>query len=63
MQTDRKSIAILDANAFISMTSISYLATNTRLITTADVLGELRDIKTKEFVESLPFEIEVVDPE
>jgi hypothetical protein len=62
MQTDRKSIAILDANAFISMTSISNLATNTRLITTADVLGELRDIKTKEFVESLPFEIEVVDP-
>lgn len=50
MQTPPKSIAILDANAFISMTSIANLATTTRLITTHDVLGELKDLKTKEFV-------------
>jgi RNA-binding protein NOB1 len=63
MQTPQKSIAILDANAFISMSSITNLASTTRLVTTADVLGELKDLKTKEFVENLPFEIEVVDPD
>jgi RNA-binding protein NOB1 len=63
MEPARKSIAILDANAFISMSSINNLASNTRLVTTADVLLELKDLKTKEFVDSLPYEIEVVDPD
>lgn len=63
MQAPKKSIAVLDANAFISMSSINNLASNTRLVTTPDVLLELKDLKTKEFVESFPFEIEVVDPD
>lgn len=63
MQALKKSIAVLDANAFISMSSINNLASNTRLVTTPDVLLELKDLKTKEFVESFPFEIEVVDPD
>lgn len=45
------------------MSSINNLATTTRLVTTADVLSELKDAKTKEFIESLPFEIEVIDPD
>lgn len=45
------------------MTSITNLATTTRLITTPDVLDELKDLKTKEFIDSLPFSIEVVDPD
>lgn len=61
MQAAKQSIAILDANAFISMSSINNLASTTRLITTSDVLLELKDMKTKEFVDSLPYEIEVVD--
>ena len=47
MQEQKKSIAILDANAFISMSSILHLTTQYRIITTEDVLGELKDVKTK----------------
>ena len=61
MQTDRKSIAVLDANAFISMSSVMNLGASTRIVTTQDVLGELMDKKTKEFVENLPCEIETID--
>jgi RNA-binding protein NOB1 len=61
MQSDRKSIAVLDANAFISMSSVINLGAKTRIVTTEDVLGELRDQKTKEFVESLPCQVEVVN--
>lgn len=63
MQSDKKSIAILDANAFISMSNIRNLSANMRLVTTEDVLGELKDLQTKEFVESLPFEIETLSPD
>jgi RNA-binding protein NOB1 len=61
MQSDKKSIAVLDANAFISMGSVVNLSSKAKIVTTEDVLGELRDQKTKEFVESLPFEIETKD--
>lgn len=61
MSAERKSIAILDANAFISMSNILNLCNQYRIITTEDVLGELKDSKTKEFVESLPFDIETVE--
>jgi hypothetical protein len=47
MQSDRKSIAVLDANAFISMSSIRNLSSTCRIVTTEDVLGELKDLKTK----------------
>lgn len=47
MQSDRKSIAVLDANAFISMGSIRNLSSTCRMVTTEDVLGELKDLKTK----------------
>ena len=55
MLKERKSIAVLDANAFISMSSVMNLGTNTRIVTTDDVLLELKDQKTKEFIDNLPF--------
>ena len=57
MQSERKSIAILDANAFISMSNVINLSTNTRIVTSEDVLMELRDKKTQEFVDNFPFKI------
>ena len=47
METSRKSIAVLDANAFISMSSIRNLSGSCRMVTTEDVLAELKDLKTK----------------
>jgi len=38
-QSDKKSIAVLDANAFISMGSVINLHTKARIVTTEDVLG------------------------
>ncbi len=55
MEKQRKSIAILDANAFISMSNILALSSQYTIVTTEDVLGELKDKKTKEFVDSFPF--------
>ena len=39
MQSERKSIAVLDANAFISMSNIRNLSANHRMVTTSEVLG------------------------
>ena len=39
MQTDRKSIAVLDANAFISMGNVINLSTKAKIVTTEDVLA------------------------
>ncbi len=47
MKSDKQSVAVLDANAFISMSSIRDLAARHRLVTTRDVLEELTDLKTK----------------
>ena len=41
------------------MTNISLLASKARLVTSQDVLDELKDKKTKEYVENLPYEIEI----
>ena len=53
-----KPIVVLDANAFISAQSLLALGADHRLITTPDVLAELRDAKTREMLDSFPFEIE-----
>ena len=63
MEGERKSIAVLDANAFISMSNVINLSTNHRIVTTEDVLAELRDKKTKQFVDSLPFAVDTVHPD
>ena len=47
MQQEVKATAILDANAFISISNITNLATNTNLVTSQDVLDELKDKKTR----------------
>jgi hypothetical protein len=47
MQQQKKPILILDANAFISSSKITELGKNHRLITTSDVIAELKDEKTK----------------
>ena len=43
------------------MSSILNLSSQYRIVTTEDVLGELKDAKTKEFVDSLPYEIETLE--
>ena len=61
MQSSKQSIAILDANAFISMASLVDLAAKTKIVTTQDVLEELKDQKTKEFVQNFPFSISTIN--
>lgn len=61
MQSERKSIAVLDANAFITMSSVVNLGATTRIFTTEDVLRELTDKKTKDFVNNLPFKITTIN--
>jgi hypothetical protein len=39
MEKIKKSIVILDANAFISMSNITALGVKNRLVTTSDVLA------------------------
>jgi hypothetical protein len=47
MENNRKSIVIVDANAFISMSNITNLAISNRLVTTPSIINEIRDLKTK----------------
>lgn len=58
MQSNKKSIVILDANAFISMMNIKELGIKNRLVTSSGVIEELKDAKTKAFFNEIPFEIE-----
>ena len=53
-----KPIVVLDANAFISAQSLLTLAADHRLVTTPDVLAELRDAKTRDMLDAFPFQIE-----
>ena len=55
-----KPIVVLDANAFISAQSLLELGKDHRLITTPDVIDELRDAKTREMLEKFPFTIEEI---
>ena len=57
MTSTIKPILILDANAFISSSKITELGKNHRLVTTSDVIAEIKDEKTKTYLESIPFEI------
>ena len=61
MSSSRKPIIILDANAFISCSKITELGKYNRLVTTSDVIAELKDEKTKTYLETIPFEIEELD--
>ena len=58
MQEPKKPIIILDANAFISSSHLLNLGTANTLVSTSEVLNELRDPKTREAVKNLPFEVE-----
>jgi hypothetical protein len=49
MTEKKKNIVILDANAFISMANITELGIKNRLVTTSDVIIELKDEKTRSF--------------
>ena len=49
---------IMDANAFISSGNMLDLGANSILISTVEVLDELRDSKTRDKISNLPFEIE-----
>lgn len=47
MIDNKKSIVVLDANAFISMVNIVDLGGKNRLITIKNVVDELKDEKSK----------------
>lgn len=55
-----KPIVVLDANAFISAQSLLDLGADHRLVTTPDVMAELRDAKTRDMLEKFPFKIEEI---
>lgn len=61
MTESKRPILILDANAFISCAKITELGKNHRLVTTSDVIAELKDEQTKAYLEKIPFEIEELD--
>jgi hypothetical protein len=43
MSTQRRPILILDANAFMTCSKLNELGKNHRLVTTSDVIAELKD--------------------
>lgn len=56
-----KPIIVLDANAFISAQGLLSLAASHLLVTTPDVLNELRDAKTRDMLEAFPFPIQEME--
>jgi hypothetical protein len=54
------SVLVVDANALINGVRLEGVAE--RVVTTAEVLDEIRDAKTRAFVASLPYEIHVMEP-
>lgn len=58
MIDNKKSIVVLDANAFISMVNIVDLGGKNRLITIKNVVDELKDEKSKGYFQRIPFEVE-----
>ena len=54
---------VLDANALISGVGLlSLLRVAERVVTTAEVLKEVRDKKSREALEALPFRLETLNP-
>ena len=53
-------VSIIDANAIISGLSIRHALE--RLVTTPEVLREVRDKRSRQRLEALPFEIEALEP-
>jgi RNA-binding protein NOB1 len=54
------SVLVVDANALINGVRLEGVAE--RVVTTQEVLDELRDARTRAFVASLPYEIQVMEP-
>jgi RNA-binding protein NOB1 len=54
------SVLVVDANALINGVRLEGVAE--RVVTTAEVLDEIRDAKTRAFVAALPYEIHVMEP-
>ena len=55
-----KSIAIVDANAIINGMRMEHLATS--FVTIPEVLDEIRDKQSRQFLATLPFTIEAREP-
>ncbi len=55
-----KSTAVVDTNAIVAGLQLHALAE--RIVTTADVLTEVRDARSREFLASLPFGLETLEP-
>jgi RNA-binding protein NOB1 len=53
---------VVDANAFIHCSQLRQLGIDATLCTTSSVLNELKDQKTKDLINSLPYELKVELP-
>eukprot|EP00191_Tetraselmis_sp_GSL018_P018521 CAMPEP_0177590086 /NCGR_PEP_ID=MMETSP0419_2-20121207/7189_1 /TAXON_ID=582737 /ORGANISM="Tetraselmis sp., Strain GSL018" /LENGTH=194 /DNA_ID=CAMNT_0019080563 /DNA_START=35 /DNA_END=616 /DNA_ORIENTATION=- len=57
---EKPRVAVVDANAIISGLNLQGLAE--RAVTVQEVLGEIRDKKSREWLAGLPFKIDTIEP-
>lgn len=62
MNSQNNKWTAVDANAFLHCRNLLQLGLETALCTTSSVLNELKDQKTKDLINSLPFELKVELP-
>ena len=55
-------VLVVDSGAIIRGHGTNFHRIAKRLVTVSEVLNEIRDSKAREFLESLPFELEVLSP-
>lgn len=60
---EKKRVAVIDANAIIQSSGLLNLVREAdRIVTTPEVLKEVRDKQSRALLASLPFKIETQDP-
>lgn len=58
----RPSFVVLDANALITQHGLLNLALAEKVVTTPEVLREVRDKQSRSTLDALPFTLEQIDP-
>lgn len=61
-QSAQLEALVLDSNAFIRGHGFDFYNRAKRIITTSEVLAELKDSKAKDLLTRLPFQLEIVSP-
>ncbi len=61
-QLNQLEVLVLDSNAFIRGHGFDLYNKAKRIVTTAEVLAEIKDSKAKELLARLPFNLEVISP-